>query len=68
MIAAPTSSTNEDRMETPEAAALLGLAASTLATDRVRRRLRVPYYKIGRRVVYSRIELERYLAGCRVEG
>lgn len=55
-------------LDTPAAAAVLGVAASSLEVDRCRRRWRIPYRKIGRRVVYSRADLVAFLDKCRVEG
>lgn len=53
------------RVRTPEAASLLGLSTSTLEQDRVTGRLKIPFLKIGRAVVYDTDELERWLHGHR---
>lgn len=53
-----------------EAAKILGLPASTLALDRSRKHLQIPYYRLGRRIKYSVKELENWLARqhCNEEG
>ncbi len=49
-------------LTTAQAANFLGLPASTLAMDRRTARLKIPYYRLGRRVFYSRPELETWLS------
>ncbi|MCK6490394.1 MAG: helix-turn-helix domain-containing protein [Planctomycetes bacterium] len=50
-------------LDTCETAALLRCSPKTLALDRVRRRWRVPFLKLGgRRVVYDRAAVLRWLA------
>lgn len=49
------------RLNTPQAAEFLGLAAATLERDRVTGRLGIPYLKLGRRVLYDRSDLEAWL-------
>lgn len=44
----------------------LGLSSKTLEVDRCSRRLRVPYLKVGRKVVYERTALDRWLAERRI--
>jgi excisionase family DNA binding protein len=44
-----------------EAAAFLRLSKQTLADDVVHGRLRIPYYKVGRRVLYRSSELIAWL-------
>jgi hypothetical protein len=52
-----------------EAAAILGVSPASLEIDRTaRKRWRVPYLKIGRRVLYRRADLLAFLDRCRVEG
>ena len=53
-----------------EAAKILGLPTSTLALDRSRKHLQIPYYRLGRRVKYSVKELVNWLARqqCNEEG
>ena len=60
--------TPSDMLDTPNAAAFLGVAASSLEVDRCRRRWRIPYCKVGRRVLYKRTDLAAFLDRCRVEG
>jgi hypothetical protein len=60
-------------LNTCETAALLRCSPKTLALDRVRRRWRVPFLKLGgRRVVYERSAVLRWLAdrnpSARLEG
>ena len=48
-------------MNTPQAAAYLNLAPSTLEKDRVFGRLRIPYIKLGsKRVAYERRDLDQW--------
>ena len=49
-------------LDTVETANLLHCSAKTLSLDRVRRRWKVPYLKIGRKVVYDRAAVLRWLA------
>ena len=53
---------------TPMAAAIVGLAPSTMEVERCRRRLKIAYCKVGRRVQYKEADLLAYLDRCRVEG
>jgi hypothetical protein len=55
-----------DRMSRDQAAEYLGLASKTLSVEVCRRRLRIPYVKVGRKVVYERASLDRWLAERRV--
>ena len=55
-------------LDTPAAAAFLGVASSSLEVDRCRRRWCIPHIKIGRRVLYMRADLLAFLTRCRVEG
>lgn len=50
-----------DRMHTPEAAAYLGISASTLSKRRVFGD-GPSYHKLGKRVVYQRSDLDAWLA------
>ena len=54
-------------LSTKAAAAYLGLAVSTLNNDRVTRLLGLPFSRMGRRVLYDRLELDAYLL-ARMEG
>lgn len=53
-------------MSRDQAAEYLGLSAKTLSVEVCRRRLRIPYIKVGRKVVYERAALDRWLAERRV--
>ena len=55
-----------DRLNRVEAAAFLGLQPSTLAADVTTKRLKIPMYKIGRRVFYKKNQLQAYVDGCEV--
>jgi len=55
--------------ETPSAAACIGVAASSLEVDRTcKRRWRIPFVRIGRKILYREVELLAFLDRCRVEG
>lgn len=47
------------------AATRLGLSVETLQQDRVKAR-RIPYIKIGRRVLYKPSDLSAFIESCRV--
>jgi len=55
-------------LDTNAAARLLGLAPASLEVDRCRHRLRIPYLKLGRRVLYKRADLLAFIDRHRVEG
>jgi hypothetical protein len=65
-VAAPVTASPE-RMDSKQAGAYLGLSPATLEVDRCRRRLRLPYLKVGKRVLYERAALDRWLAERRVD-
>lgn len=48
-------------LTTIEAAAFLRLSPVTLESDRVTKRLRIPFRRLGRRVLYHRADLNRWL-------
>ena len=54
-----------DRMTREEAARFLGLEVSTLEADVSRRKLAIPFYRIGRLVYYRRSELEAWVEARR---
>ncbi len=56
----------QDRVRRPEAAAYVGLSEATLEADASRRRLGIPFYRIGARVYYRRSDLNAWLASRRV--
>ena len=49
-------------MDTPEAAAYVGLAETTLETDRCTGRMGIPFLRLGRRIKYRRADLDTWLA------
>jgi len=53
---------------TPAAASCIGVASASLELDRVRKRLRIPYHKVGRSVLYREADLMAFLDRCRVDG
>lgn len=54
-------------LDTKQCADLLGISPATLETARCRKLDGYPpFYKIGRRVVYQRAEVERFMACRRV--
>jgi len=48
-------------LDTEAAAARLGVSPTTLATWRCTGAVRVPYVKVGRRVLYRVVDLDAYL-------
>lgn len=61
--AAPTNDTSHD---TPAAAFYLGVASGTLRNMRSQGRGPV-FYRVGKRIVYRRADLDAFLDRCRVE-
>lgn len=57
-----------DRMTPQEAAAYLGIKPATLASWRSSGRRKIPYLKIGRRVVYRRSDLDAWLSATCLRG
>lgn len=56
----------EDKLNTAEAAAYIGVTKGTLEVWRCNRvKHQPPYYKLGRKVVYSKQLLDEYLNGRR---
>ena len=56
-----------DKITTKQCADLLGISPATLESARCRGQEGYPpFYKIGRRVVYSRSEVERWMQTCRI--
>ena len=51
-----------------EAAEILGIKETTLATWRCRRSVEVPYLKIGHRVMYAEDDLARFIESRRRGG
>jgi hypothetical protein len=55
------------RVDTTEAAAILGIKPQTLEVWRCKRlHPDLPYYRIGRKVTYSRADLERWVESKKV--
>lgn len=64
----PTDPTSGNaRFDTFNAETYLGLAHGTLAVGRSRGSIPIPYYKMGKKVVYHQKDLDEHLASCRVE-
>lgn len=55
----------KETLSNKEAAALLGCTPKTLEVWRCTGRVRIPYHKVGRRVVYRRRDLEAFLEANR---
>lgn len=51
-----------DFISNAEAAAMVGVTPGTLAVWRCTKKVRVPHFRIGRKVVYSRAALAKWLA------
>ena len=60
----PTNIPNDPpaRMSRDQAAAYLGLSASSLSADVVTRRLQIPRIQAGRRCIYDRVQLDRWMS------
>ena len=55
--------TSQSRLLTPrQTAEFLGLTEGTLATWRCVQRYRLPYIKVGRRVMYRRDDIEKFIS------
>jgi hypothetical protein len=50
------------------AAALIGVARSSLEVDRCRRRWRIDHVKIGRKILYREADLLAFIDRCAVKG
>jgi TfoX/Sxy family transcriptional regulator of competence genes len=55
------SSKSSSFLSRTEAAQFLKLSPASLASDATRKKLAIPFYRAGRRVVYDRTELENWL-------
>jgi hypothetical protein len=55
------------RLKTPAAAEHLGVAPGTLVVWRSTREVVIPYYRIGRCVLYDLADLDAFLAANRVD-
>jgi hypothetical protein len=60
--------TNEDLLTPSEAAHLLRLAPATLAIWRCRKRYELNYLKVGRKVLYRRVDVEAFLQSGMQQG
>ena len=58
---------SEERLTRRQAASYLGLQPNTLEADVSRKRLRIPFYRIGSRVFYRTSDLVHWLEQQRVE-
>ena len=52
----------DDKLDRKEAARFLGISEAFLAADVITRRHQVPFYKIGRRCVYVKSQLDTWMA------
>jgi excisionase family DNA binding protein len=59
--------TTNQRFDSAQAAEYLGIQAQTLAAWRMTGRHKIPYIKMGRRVVYLQSDLDAYLSSHRVD-
>lgn len=58
--------TIKENMTRPEAADYLGLSPRTLANWHSSGRVKIPFYKVGRKkVIYHKSDLDKYLASVR---
>jgi hypothetical protein len=57
-----------DNLTREEAAQFLGVSISMLSVDVVTGRHHIPYFKVGRRVVYSRSQLEEWRNSQSMQG
>lgn len=63
MRSGPNTLVNSKRALSPEeVSAELGLSLGTLANDRWKKH-GIPFYKVRRRVLYKRVDVERYVFG-----
>ena len=59
---------DQTKLNTAQAAELLGLCSNTLAIWRLTKRYALPYLKVGRNIRYLRSDLEAFLQNQRVDG
>jgi len=61
-----TPSTSQKKLTRPEAADYLGIASRTLANWHSSGRVKIPFYKVGRKkTIYLQSDLDAYLASVR---
>ncbi len=53
---------------TRSAAACIGIAETTMEVNRCRKRFAIPYFKIGRKVMYRESDLLAFIKSCEVAG
>lgn len=53
------------RLTRPEAAEYLGVNSQTLANWAYTGKVKIPFHKVGRKVIYMRTDLDSYLASTR---
>lgn len=61
----PVTSNHVERLTRAEAAAYLGVNSQTLANWAHTGKVQIPHYKVGRKVIYMRADLDGYLASTR---
>ncbi len=60
-----TSPKHLERLTRAEAAAYLGVNTQTLANWACTGKVEIPHYKVGRKVIYMKSDLDGYLASTR---
>ncbi|MDK9583190.1 helix-turn-helix domain-containing protein [Lelliottia wanjuensis] len=61
-----TNQSQDTKLTRPEAAAYLGVATSTMANWHSTGRVKIPFYKVGRKkTIYLKSDLDAYLASVR---
>lgn len=55
----------DEKFTRPEAASHLGVTAQTLANWASTGRVKIPFHKVGRKVIYMKSDLDSYLASTR---
>jgi len=56
-----------DKFNNTEAAAYIGVKSRTLHNWRCQKRFKIPYLKLGRKVLYRKIDLDAWLASREVK-
>ena len=57
---------NTDRINTDEAAAMIGVKPATLINWRCTKKQTVPYYKMGGRVFYKKTDIDEWVESKKV--
>ena len=59
---------NFEYMSISEVADFLGITAQTLSVWRMHKTSDLSYFKIGRKILYSKADVESFLESCRCKG